>query len=77
VLSRGAFALFARRKNPRTMKAMEVQLTPDQMAFARQAIVSGRLHAEADAVHEVLALWEEREGTRAEILAAADRSEAV
>jgi Arc/MetJ-type ribon-helix-helix transcriptional regulator len=58
------------------MKAMEIQLTPDQMAFARQAIVSGRLQAEEDAVHEALALWEERERTRIEILTAVDRAEA-
>jgi len=58
------------------MKAMDVQLTPDQMAFVRQAILSGRLHAEEDAVHEALALWEERERTRIEILAAVDRAEA-
>jgi Arc/MetJ-type ribon-helix-helix transcriptional regulator len=55
---------------------MEVRLTPDQMAFVRQAIVSGRLQAEEDAVHEALALWEERERTRIEILAAVDRAEA-
>jgi Arc/MetJ-type ribon-helix-helix transcriptional regulator len=55
---------------------MEVKLTPDQAAFARQAILSGRLHAEEDAVQEALALWEERERTRLEILAAVDRAEA-
>jgi Arc/MetJ-type ribon-helix-helix transcriptional regulator len=55
---------------------MEVQLTQDQMAFVRQAIVSGRLQAEEDAVHEALALWEERERTRPEILAAVDQAEA-
>jgi Arc/MetJ-type ribon-helix-helix transcriptional regulator len=55
---------------------MEVQLTPDQIAFVRQAIESGRLRREEDAVHEALSLWEERERTRAEILAAADRAEA-
>ena len=59
-----------------TMKAMEVQLTPDQKAFVRQAIESGRLRREEDAVQEALALWEDRERTRAEILAAVDRAEA-
>jgi len=58
------------------MKAMEVQLTPDQKAFVRQAIESGRLRREEDAVQEALALWEDRERTRAEILAAVDRAEA-
>ena len=55
---------------------MEVQLTPDQKAFIRQAIESGRLHREEDAVQEALSLWEERERTRAEILAALDAAEA-
>jgi putative addiction module CopG family antidote len=59
-----------------TLKAMEVQLTPDQKAFIRQAIESGRLHREEDAVKEALSLWEERERTRAEILAAVDEAEA-
>jgi putative addiction module CopG family antidote len=55
---------------------MEVKLTPDQQAFVRQAIESGRLHREEEAVQEALALWEERERTRAEILAAVDDAEA-
>ncbi|HEV2620058.1 MAG TPA: type II toxin-antitoxin system ParD family antitoxin [Acidobacteriaceae bacterium] len=55
---------------------MEVQLTPDQKAFAGQAIQSGRLREEEDAVREALALWEERERTRAEMLAAIDEAEA-
>jgi Arc/MetJ-type ribon-helix-helix transcriptional regulator len=55
---------------------MEVQLTPDQSAFVRQAIESGRLQREEDAVKEALALWEERERARAEILAAVDDAEA-
>jgi Arc/MetJ-type ribon-helix-helix transcriptional regulator len=55
---------------------MEVQLTPDQKALARQAIEEGRLHREEDAVQEALSLWEERERTRAEILASVDDAEA-
>ena len=55
---------------------MEVHLTPDQKAFVRQAIESGRLHREEDAVQEALSLWEERERTRAEILTAVDAAEA-
>ncbi|MBV9763664.1 MAG: hypothetical protein JOZ48_02365 [Acidobacteriaceae bacterium] len=47
---------------------MDVQLTPDQKAFARRAIESGRLHSEQDAVLEALALWEERERQRTEFL---------
>jgi len=42
----------------------------------RQAIESGRLHRPEDAVAEALRLWEERERTRAEILAAVDAAEA-
>ena len=55
---------------------MEVQLTDDQKAFVRQAIESGRLRREEEAVQEALALWEERERTRVEILAAVDMAEA-
>jgi len=55
---------------------MEVRLTPDQEAFVRQGIASGRFHSEADAVAEALSLWEERERARAEILAAVDAAEA-
>jgi len=55
---------------------MEVQLTPDQKAFVRQAIETGRLQREEDAVKEALSLWEERERTRAEILSAVDEAEA-
>jgi putative addiction module CopG family antidote len=55
---------------------MEVQLTPDQEAFVRQAIESGRLQREEDAVKEALSLWEERERSRVEILAAVEEGEA-
>ena len=55
---------------------MDVQLTPDQQAFVRDAIANGRLQREEDAVREALALWEQRERARAEILAAADAAEA-
>jgi len=44
---------------------MEVHLTPDQEAFVRQGIAAGRFQSEADAIAEALALWEERERTRA------------
>ena len=55
---------------------MEVHLTPDQEAFVRQAIATGRFHRAEDAVQEALSLWEQRERTRAEILAAVDVAEA-
>ena len=55
---------------------MEVHLTPDQRAFARQAMESGRILGEEDAVKEALSMWEERERRRFEILAAVDEAEA-
>jgi putative addiction module CopG family antidote len=55
---------------------MEVNLTPDQKAFVRQAIESGRLHREEEAVQEALSLWEDRERKRAEFLATIDDAKA-
>ena len=55
---------------------MEDQLTEDQRAFVRQAIETGRLHRAEEAVQEAMSLWEERERTRAEILASVDRADA-
>lgn len=54
---------------------MEVHLTDDQKAFIQQAINTGRYAREEDAVQEALSLWEERERTRAEILAQVDLAE--
>ena len=51
------------------LSIMEVSLTPDQKAFIRQAIETGRLQHEEEAVREALSLWEERERKRAEFLA--------
>lgn len=56
---------------------MEVSLTPDQKAFVRQAIDSGRLHDEQEAVQEALALWEERERLRAEITVSVESARAA
>ena len=56
---------------------MEVQLTPDQKAFARRAVESGRFQSEEDAVGEGLALWEERERRRVAFLATLDDSRAA
>ena len=55
---------------------MNVDLTPDQRAFIRRAIDSGRFRREEEAVQEALALWEERERRRAEVLTALDEAEA-
>src|SRR5438477_5231204 len=60
---------------PLTLGLMEVRLTPDQEAFIRRAIETGRFHRAEDAVEEALSLWEERERTRAEIIAAVDVAE--
>ncbi len=54
---------------------MDVHLTTDQKAFAQQAIEEGRLKGEEEAVQEALALWEARERTRAEVLAALNSAE--
>jgi Arc/MetJ-type ribon-helix-helix transcriptional regulator len=54
---------------------MVVNLTPDQKAFVRQTIESGRVSREEDAVQEALSLWEGRERMRAQILTAADVAE--
>jgi Arc/MetJ-type ribon-helix-helix transcriptional regulator len=55
---------------------MEVQLTPDQKAFVRRAVESGRLHSEEQAVQEALELWEERERGRVAFLATLDEARA-
>ena len=55
---------------------MNVALTPDQRAFVQRAIESGRFSREEEAVQEALALWEERERRRVEILAMLDEADA-
>ena len=55
---------------------MEVHLTPGQEAFIRDAIGSGRIEREEDAVREALALWE-GERKRAEFLATPDDARAT
>lgn len=55
---------------------MNVELTPDQQAFVRKAIASGRLHDEQEALREALALWEERERRRLEIVASVEAARA-
>jgi putative addiction module CopG family antidote len=60
----------------RNLKAMDVQLSPDQKAFVRRAIESGRLQSEEDAIQEALRLWEERERQRAQFLLTLDDARA-
>ena len=55
---------------------MEIQLSPEQQAFVRQAIESGRLQHPEDAAQEAFSMWAERERSRAEILAQLDIAEA-
>jgi putative addiction module CopG family antidote len=55
---------------------MNVKLTPDQRAFVQQAIKSGRLTREDEAVREALTLWEDRERRRLEIVAMLDEADA-
>jgi Arc/MetJ-type ribon-helix-helix transcriptional regulator len=55
---------------------MNVELIPDQRAFVRKAIETGRFSREEGAVAEALALWEERERRRLEILAMLDEADA-
>jgi putative addiction module CopG family antidote len=55
---------------------MEVQLTPDQEAFIREAVASGRYPSVEDAVRDAMARWEEGERARLELLAAFDQAEA-
>lgn len=61
---------------PRYNAAMDVELTPDQRDFVRQAIESGRISGEEEAIRQALALWEERERRRLEILAMVDEADA-
>jgi hypothetical protein len=56
---------------------MEIRPAPDQEAFIRQAIDAGRIARSEDAATQAMALWEERERRRAEILAHVDEAEAA
>lgn len=55
---------------------MNVELTDDQRAFVQQAIESGRISNEGEAVRQALALWEERERKRLELVAMIDEADA-
>jgi Arc/MetJ-type ribon-helix-helix transcriptional regulator len=54
---------------------MDVQFSPGQKAFVREAISSGRITSEEEAVRQALLLWEERERQRVEILSAVERAQ--
>lgn len=55
---------------------MEINPTPDQASLIQQAIEAGRIHRPEDAAEQAMALWEEHERVRAEILARVDEGEA-
>jgi len=55
---------------------VNIELTPDQRAFVQKAIEAGRFTREEEAVQEALALWEERERRRLEIIAMIDEADA-
>jgi Arc/MetJ-type ribon-helix-helix transcriptional regulator len=55
---------------------MQIDLTPEQQDFVRQAVESGRFDRAEDAVQAAMALWVERERRRTEILAAVDIAKA-
>jgi Arc/MetJ-type ribon-helix-helix transcriptional regulator len=55
---------------------MQIDLTPEQQDFVRQAIESGRFERPEDAVQAAMTLWVDRERRRAEILTAVDIAKA-
>jgi Arc/MetJ-type ribon-helix-helix transcriptional regulator len=61
----------------RRLETMEVHfiLEPDQEAFVRKGIASGRYRTAEDAVRDAMAHWERDERARVELLAAFDESE--
>ncbi|MBV9116746.1 MAG: type II toxin-antitoxin system ParD family antitoxin [Acetobacteraceae bacterium] len=54
---------------------MNVHPSPDQDRLIRKAIAAGRFNSAEDAIMDALALWEEREHRRADVLAAIDEAE--
>jgi Arc/MetJ-type ribon-helix-helix transcriptional regulator len=55
---------------------MKVELTLEQRALVKRAIESGRFTREEEAIQEAMALWEERERRRLEILSMVDEADA-
>jgi putative addiction module CopG family antidote len=55
---------------------VQIDLTPEQEEFVRQAVTTGRLHCAEDVVKEALLLWQERERGRGEFLASLDEADA-
>jgi Arc/MetJ-type ribon-helix-helix transcriptional regulator len=55
---------------------MQIEFTPEQQDFVRQAVESGRFERPEDAVQAAMTLWVEHERRRTEILAAVDIAKA-
>jgi Arc/MetJ-type ribon-helix-helix transcriptional regulator len=55
---------------------MQIDLTPEQQDFVRQAVESGRFRRAEDAVQAAMTLWVDQERRRTEILAAVDIAKA-
>lgn len=55
---------------------MKLDLTPEQTAFIKHAIVSGRYLAPEEAINDAMELWLNRERARMEITASLDAAEA-
>jgi putative addiction module CopG family antidote len=54
---------------------MHIQLTPEQSSFVDLGIQQGRFRAPEEAVQQALALWEQRERARIELLSSLDLAE--
>ena len=67
-----------RQRRRTTIEPMEVRIvaTPEQEAFIREGIASGRFATAEDAAREALHLWQERQRRRTELLIELDAAEA-
>ena len=54
---------------------MQIELTPEQDSFVKDAIAKGRYQSASEAVHRALNQWVERERTRLELIAAIEDGE--
>jgi len=54
---------------------MDIQFSRDQQSFVREAIATGRIVNEEEAVRQALSLWEERERVRVEMLSKISRAQ--
>jgi putative addiction module CopG family antidote len=54
---------------------MEIELTPEQDSLVNLGIEQGRFQRREDAVRDAMALWEERERARLELLAELEAGE--